>query len=149
MKESGSGSRPSGLVWIRPAEMSPRDGRTDNAREMVNVAGTPLPGVVQETLGAFVSGLRKTFGKRLVSVRLFGSYALGEATSDSDVDCLVLLDRVDGADDRAVTALSADLVWQIGGAVVSPLTMSASGFEAWKALERRTPPEIERDGVVL
>jgi len=82
-----------------------------------------------------------------VSVRLFGSYARGEATGDSDVDCLVLLDHVEGADDRAITDLAADLVWQMGGVVISPLTMSAAGFEAWKALERRAPLEIERDGI--
>jgi hypothetical protein len=30
-----------------------------------------------------------------------------------------------------------------------PLTMSAADFEAWKALERRTPLEIEREGISL
>jgi hypothetical protein len=33
--------------------------------------------------------------------------------------------------------------------VVSPLTMSVAEFEAWKARERRTPLEIERDGIAL
>jgi hypothetical protein len=60
-----------------------------------------------------------------------------------------LLDRVDRQDDRAITDLAADLVWQIGGVVVSPLTMSVAEFEAWKARERRTPLEIERDGIAL
>ncbi|MEW5982983.1 MAG: nucleotidyltransferase domain-containing protein [Acidobacteriota bacterium] len=80
-----------------------------------------LPALVDETLNAFVSGVRQRFGRRLVSIRLFGSYARGDATADSDFDCLVLLDRVDPADDRAITDLSADLVWQIGGVVISPL----------------------------
>lgn len=108
-----------------------------------------LPALVDETLGAFVSGLRRRFGPRLVSIRLFGSYARGDATADSDVDCLVLLDRVDPTDDRAITDLSADLVWQIGGVVISPLIMSAADFDTWKSRERRTPLEIEREGVLL
>lgn len=108
-----------------------------------------LPPLVRDNLDAFVSGLRGRFGPRLVSVHLFGSYARGEAHEDSDVDCLVLLDRVDPADDRAVTDLAGDLTWQIGGVVISPLIMSDAAFEAWKARERRTPLEIERDGIRL
>ena len=108
-----------------------------------------LPPLVRDNLDAFVTGLRTRFGPRLVSVRLFGSYARGQAHEDSDVDCLVLLDRVAVADDRAVTDLAADLTWQIGGVVISPLIMSATAFEAWKARERRTPLDIEREGVAL
>lgn len=112
-------------------------------------AGVRIPAVVEETLRAFVAGLRHQFGPRLMSVRLFGSYARGEATPESDVDCLVLLNRVDRADDRAITDLAADLVWQIGGVVISPLTMSTAEFESWKGRERRTPIEIEREGIAL
>ena len=124
-------------------------GRWYNTPDMGTVAAVRLPAVVDETLRAYVTGLRRRFGQRLVSIRLFGSYAREDATADSDVDCLVLLDRVDRADDRAITDLAADLVWQIGGVVISPLTMSAADFEAWKALERRAALEIERDGIAL
>ena len=120
-----------------------------NTRDMGTAAGVELPAVVDETLRAFVTALRRRFGQRLMSIRLFGSYARGDATGDSDVDCLILLDRVDRTDDRAITDLAADLVWQIGGVVISPLTMSAADFEAWKALERRTPLEIEREAIAL
>ena len=109
----------------------------------------PLPLRVRQNLDAFVSALRARFAARLVSVRLFGSFARGEGHEDSDVDVLVLPDRVDPPDDRAVTDLVGDLSWQIGGAVISPLIMSAEDFEAWKARERRTPLEIERDGIEL
>jgi predicted nucleotidyltransferase len=108
-----------------------------------------LPPMVQQNLNAFLAGLRGRFGTRLVSVRLFGSYARGQAHEDSDVDCLVLLDRVDPADDRAITDLAADLTWQIGGVVISPLIMSEAQFEAWKARERRTPLDIEHEGISL
>ena len=86
-----------------------------NSVGMRSVARVRLPAAVDETVRAFVTGLRRRFGQRLVSVRLFGSYVRGHATADSDVDCLILLDRVDRADDRAVTDLAADLMWQIGG----------------------------------
>jgi predicted nucleotidyltransferase len=108
-----------------------------------------LPPLVRENLEAFLDGLRARFGPRLLSVRLFGSYARGQAHEDSDVDCLVLLDRVDPEDDRAITDLVGDLTWQIGGVVISPLIMSETAFERWKAGERRTPLDIEREGVPL
>jgi uncharacterized protein len=108
-----------------------------------------LPSLVQQSLDAFTAGLRDRFGPRLKAVRLFGSYARGTATEDSDVDCLVLLDRVSPQDDRAVTDLAGDLTWQVGGAVISPLVMSEAAFGAWKRRERRTPLEIEREGIAL
>jgi len=108
-----------------------------------------LPEAVRRTLEAFVGGVRGRFGPRVRSIRLFGSYARGEATEESDVDCLVLLDRVDRADDRAVTDLAADLIWQLDGIVISPMVMGADEFESWKARERRTPLAIEREGVWL
>lgn len=108
-----------------------------------------LPPAVRESVDAFLAGMRDRFGSRLVEVRLFGSYARGEAHEDSDVDCLVLLDHVRPEDDRAITDLTGDLTWQIGGVVISPLVMSATAFEAWKARERRTPLEINREGIPL
>lgn len=114
-----------------------------------DLAALRLPAAVRTTLDAFVTGLRGHFGARLHSIRLFGSYARGEATEESDVDCLVLLDRSDRDDDRAVTDLAADLIWQLDGVVISPMVMSVDEFEAWKAKERRTPLAIEREGVAL
>jgi predicted nucleotidyltransferase len=108
-----------------------------------------LPTLVDATLNAFVAGVRERLGSRVVAMRLFGSYARGDATEDSDVDCLVLLDNGDRDADRAITDLAADLTWQIGGVVVSPMVMSVAEFDAWKALERRTPLEIEREGIPL
>jgi predicted nucleotidyltransferase len=108
-----------------------------------------LPAVVRQNLDAFTAGLRDRFGSRLRAVRLFGSYARGDAHEDSDVDCLVLLDRVTREDDRAVTDLAGDLTWQIGGAVISPLVMSERAFAEWRRRERRTPLAIEQEGVSL
>ena len=125
-------------------------GRTVYNWLMAHLPATmPLPPLIRETLDRFLAGVRARFGARLVEVRLFGSYARGEAHEDSDVDCLVLLDRVTPEDDRAVTDLAGDLTWQIGGVVISPLIMSLDQFEAWKARERRTALDIAREGIAL
>ena len=46
---------------------------------MTDAAHVRLPAAARETLDAFVAGLVARFGSRLVEVRLFGSYARGEA----------------------------------------------------------------------
>jgi predicted nucleotidyltransferase len=108
-----------------------------------------IPLTVEATLDAFVAGVRARFGTRVSGIRLFGSYARGEASDESDVDCLVLLDHVERDDDRAITDLSADLTWQLAGVVISPMVMSVAEFDAWKARERATPLAIEREGIAL
>lgn len=40
-------------------------------------------------------GLADLYGDRLTAVYLFGSYARNEADAESDVDVLIVLDRVD------------------------------------------------------
>lgn len=116
---------------------------------MTDAAQVRLPAAARETVDAFVAGLVARFESRLIEVRLFGSYARGEAHEDSDVDCLVLLGSVAPADERAAANLAGDLTWQIGGPVISPLVMSTSAFAAWKDRERRTALEIEREGIQL
>ena len=112
-------------------------------------ASVTIPRTVEGTLDAFVTGVRARFGQRVAGIRLFGSYARGEANDESDVDCLVLLDHVDRDDDRAITDLSADLTWQLAGVVISPMVMSVDEFDRWKARERATPLAIEREGIAL
>jgi predicted nucleotidyltransferase len=54
-----------------------------------------LNGWIKELLDEAKRGLESLYSERLHGVYLFGSRARGEAAADSDVDLLVLLDRVD------------------------------------------------------
>ena len=55
---------------------------------------------VRELLSALKSRLRDLYGARLRGVYLFGSYARGEADEESDVDVLIVLDRLDRYSDE-------------------------------------------------
>ena len=49
------------------------------------------PAQLQELLSRLREGLRAHYGDRLLDVRLYGSYARGNADEGSDVDILVIL----------------------------------------------------------
>jgi len=50
---------------------------------------------LRDVLAELRHGLAQLYGERLKGVYVFGSYARGEATPDSDLDVLVVLDSVD------------------------------------------------------
>ncbi|WP_456475703.1 nucleotidyltransferase domain-containing protein [Candidatus Pyrohabitans sp.] len=47
---------------------------------------------IEEVLGEFKREVRKLYGRRLKKVILFGSWARGEATDESDIDLLIVLE---------------------------------------------------------
>jgi predicted nucleotidyltransferase len=49
---------------------------------------------VQKLLKKFVNVMKKTYGKNLVFIIHHGSWATGEANSDSDIDTLVMLEKI-------------------------------------------------------
>ncbi|SRR5579875_2907928 len=70
-----------------------------------------MDGSIDDLLSKVKTGLQQLYGPRLEGVYLFGSYARGEQRRDSDVDILVVLDRVDdyGAEIQKTSYLAADL----------------------------------------
>lgn len=69
-----------------------------------------------DTLRELKQGLAELYGARLRGVYLFGSYARGDADSESDIDVLIVLDRIDGhwAEIQRTSALGARLSLDCG-----------------------------------
>jgi predicted nucleotidyltransferase len=107
-----------------------------------------LAPAVQEALASFKGKLAAEFGPRVRRLVLFGSVARGTARWDSDVDILVLLDRVERQDERRVIDLAADEL-PARCVLISPTVMSEDRYAELKARERRLPDDVEREGVPL
>ncbi|MDR1082470.1 MAG: nucleotidyltransferase domain-containing protein [Coriobacteriales bacterium] len=91
---------------------------------------------------------KRTYGKHLKDVILYGSYARGEQEDDSDIDIMILVDmnpaEIKGSG-RALTKLSSDLGLAYD-VVVSPTVKDYKTFEAW----REALPyyrNIDREGI--
>jgi predicted nucleotidyltransferase len=64
--------------------------------------------VKEEIYATIAENLRRLFGERLVSVKVFGSYAAGTEDADSDVDILIVLqDAPEGTLEAAARARGA------------------------------------------
>jgi predicted nucleotidyltransferase len=108
----------------------------------------PLSGAVGKALAELGRELRRRYGAELVALRLFGSFARGEAGEDSDVDVAVVLERADWEARRAVIDLAAD-VGLAHGLALSPTVFDRETFERWQREERPLVRDIEREGVPL
>jgi predicted nucleotidyltransferase len=100
-----------------------------------------LRGVLRELEDA----LRVGFGTRLREVRLFGSYARGEADEDSDVDVLVLVDGLVGTESAVVSDITSDVALRTGKPL-APLPMASERLAQMRAAGGRLAAELDRDG---
>jgi predicted nucleotidyltransferase len=94
----------------------------------------------------FSSRVRACFGPRVAKLALFGSHARGEATADSDVDLLVVIDHLTSADGRVIDAIVGDVLTGMN-VLISPLLLSAARFDELRARERLLIAEIDREGI--
>jgi predicted nucleotidyltransferase len=105
-----------------------------------------LPPSVEGAAVAFAHQLRERFGDQVLLVRVFGSYARGEAHEDSDVDVFVVLEQFDRErwaeviDIATDTGLPRDLL-------LSPTVFDRATWELWRSHERALVMDVEREGV--
>jgi len=92
--------------------------------------------------------VRQRFGARVSALALFGSRARGAGTEDSDLDVLVVVDGLTGAEAREIAARAGDVLTR-HDVLLSPLALSRERYERLRAHERRLAREIERDGIPL
>lgn len=82
----------------------------------------------EETLVQVAKELRHHFPSRLKQVLLFGSQARGEASQDSDYDCVLVFDCVTPAIKTELERLAGDYLVQ-HGLVLSCIPLSETDLE--------------------
>ena len=98
----------------------------------------------------FLPALRRRleahYGDRLVRAVLFGSYARGEATEESDVDVLVVLGgEVDAwAEGKPLSEISVDLMFEFGPALSIVVVDEALYERNWSFIQN-----VREDAVPL
>jgi predicted nucleotidyltransferase len=112
------------------------------------MTGSPVTGVAAAALDEFVRAVRARLGANLQTLKLFGSWARGDATPDSDMDVLVvvLANRIEAEDAVIDIAFDVNLAH---GVYISPRVIEQATLEhpVW----RITPfvQAMERDGITL
>jgi predicted nucleotidyltransferase len=107
-----------------------------------------IPRSLRPALEAYAERLRVRFGSRVRGLVLFGSWARGEAHEDSDVDVLVLVDRLTpveawhAAGDAAPVALET-------GLPLAPLPMASEQLAILRAGGREIASVIDGEGISL
>jgi uncharacterized protein len=110
----------------------------------------PLPPRIATAIGRFHAELVGAFGTRLRELVLFGSQARGDATEESDVDLLVVIDHLTDPERRKVIDISCTVGAEGDEYVVlSPLVYATEHATDMRGRERRIMHEIERDGVAV
>lgn len=79
-------------------------------------------------------------------MRLFGSWARGEANEDSDVDVFVLLRTMTAADWRDVVNLAAEVGLELD-LWLSPTTFDLARYQQWRRQERGLVMDIHDQGI--
>lgn len=80
----------------------------------------------------FVRRATRDYGDRIRSITLFGSVARGDASEDSDIDLLVVIDEEDFRLRRKLVGLSFDILLETGGDL-SVKVLSDRDFQARKS----------------
>lgn len=104
-----------------------------------------LPPHLRPPLNALRDELHAIFGERLRDVRLFGSYARGEANEHSDVDVLVLVDGLAHGEAAAISDVATQVALKFG-TTLAPLPLSAAAFTEMLASGRQLARDIQQQG---
>lgn len=102
----------------------------------------------KKALRSFVKNIRSAFGGRLVLLKIYGSAARGERWEESDIDILVLVERLTWREKWRVWDEATNVNIKCD-TLISPLVMTPDEFKRLRDRERRIAIDIEREGIEI
>lgn len=109
-----------------------------------------MPQSMQHLIEQYTIQIRKIYGKHLRKVILYGSYARGDFSSDSDVDIMILLDMSDLELKKYSQQLShMTYDFNLDNDIdIKPIAKSEQHFRKW-VVNYPFYANINKEGVVL
>ena len=109
-----------------------------------------MPQTMQTLLARYVTEVQKIYGTHLKSVILYGSYARGDFTQESDVDIMVLVDLSEDKMDEYSDALAeVDYEYNVNYDIwMMPVVKNVEHFNRWVSAYPFYS-NVQREGVVL
>jgi predicted nucleotidyltransferase len=109
-----------------------------------------IPPRLDKIIHDYARGLYGIYGDKLMSVTLFGSYARGDFTEDSDIDVFLIVDASEDALREYSDAL-CDFTATMNvenGVDLAPIVVSRKSYRYWRNVHPLYQ-EIRQDGVVI
>lgn len=109
-----------------------------------------MPQVMHGLLEQYVSEIKKIYGPHVREIILYGSYARGDFSKDSDVDIMILLDISDlelKSYSRALSYMTYDFNMD-NDLDIKPIAKNKDHFEKWVD-NYPFYSNIQKEGVVL
>ena len=109
-----------------------------------------MPQTMQTLLDRYVTEVQKIYGSHLKSVILYGSYARGDFTQESDVDIMVLVDLpADKMDEYSDALAEVDYEYNVNYDIwMMPVVKNVEHFNRWVSAYPFYS-NVQREGVVL
>ena len=105
---------------------------------------------INELLSRYLNEIKKIYGETLQAVILFGSYARGDNTEDSDIDIMILANKTDMQLKQFQNQL-ADMTFDCNlddDTDIEPIVKSNEFFNKWVE-EYPFYSNIKKEGVIL
>lgn len=106
----------------------------------------PIPEELRTVLARFRAALTQLYDGGVRELALFGSRARGEEHEFSDVDVLVVLERVTDWDRRAVNDIAGHL-WLESGFLLHPVLLDSETCRIWRDQQRPLTNAIAEEGI--
>jgi len=109
-----------------------------------------MPQVMQGLLEQYVLEIKKIYGSHVREIILYGSYARGDFSKDSDVDIMILLDIPDfelKSYSRALSYMTYDFNMD-NNLDIKPIAKNQAHFKKWV---KNYPfyANVQKEGVIL
>jgi len=105
---------------------------------------------LQSMLSEATESLRSALGNELRLIVLYGSYARGAATPDSDVDLLVVLRSATPALEETVSRIVYDVMWQRDFRfLLAAIVLAEQEYRQMIAKGYSFARNVQREGIVL